>query len=33
MTEMFERFMWFKQSEGLAHRTIEDSFSIVTGLS
>jgi integrase/recombinase XerD len=24
MSEMFERFMWFKQSEGLASRTIEE---------
>lgn len=24
MTEMFERFMWFKQSEGLAARTMEE---------
>jgi integrase/recombinase XerD len=24
MSEMFERFMWFKQSEGLAPRTIEE---------
>ncbi|WP_066147829.1 tyrosine-type recombinase/integrase [Neobacillus novalis] len=24
MTEMFERFMWFKNSEGLAPRTIEE---------
>jgi len=24
MTEMFERFIWFKQSEGLAPRTMEE---------
>jgi hypothetical protein len=24
MSEMFERFMWFKKSEGLAPRTIEE---------
>ncbi|TWE08707.1 hypothetical protein FB550_101734 [Neobacillus bataviensis] len=24
MCETFERFMWFKQSEGLAPRTIEE---------
>src|SRR6478609_1731988 len=26
MSEMFERFMWEKQSEGLAKRTIEEYF-------